>query len=170
MAQNENAPLVVVMGVSGSGKTTVGRSLAESLDVLFAEADDFHPPENVAKMRAGTALDDEDRRPWLDDIAEWLREHISDGGVITCSALKRSYRARLVSAAPQVFFVHLDGPVDLIAERMAARRGHFMPVELLRSQQDTLEPLTDGERGAVVPITGTVEETTRRALAAVRDR
>ncbi|MEU5288310.1 gluconokinase [Streptomyces sp. NPDC020755] len=170
MAQNENVPLVVVMGVSGSGKTTVGQSLAASLGVLFAEADDFHPPENVAKMRAGTALGDEDRRPWLDVIAGWLREHTSDGGVITCSALKRSYRDRLVSAAPQVFFVHLDGPAELIAERMAARRGHFMPVELLRSQLDALEPLTDEERGAIVPITGTVEETTHSALAAVRDR
>ncbi|WDG27349.1 gluconokinase [Streptomyces sp. CA-278952] len=170
MAQNENVPLVVVMGVSGSGKTTVGQSLAASLGVLFAEADDFHPPENVAKMRAGTALSDEDRRPWLDVIAGWLREHTSDGGVITCSALKRSYRDRLVSAAPQVFFVHLDGPAELIAERMAARRGHFMPVELLRSQLDALEPLTDEERGAIVPITGTVEETTHSALAAVRDR
>ncbi|MFE9698229.1 gluconokinase [Streptomyces sp. NPDC006270] len=170
MAQDEKAPLVVVMGVSGSGKTTVGQYLAETLGVVFAEADDFHPPENVAKMRGGTALGDEDRHPWLDVVAEWLREHTLDGGVITCSALKRSYRDRLVSAAPQVFFVHLDGPAELIAERMAARRGHFMPVELLRSQVDALEPLTVDERGAVVPTTGTVEETTHSALAAVRDR
>ncbi|MEU2824580.1 gluconokinase [Streptomyces sp. 35M1] len=170
MAQNGNAPLVVVMGVSGSGKTTVGQSLAEALGVLFAEADDFHPPENLAKMRAGIALSDEDRRPWLDVIAGWLRENAPVGGVVTCSALKRSYRDRLVSAAPRVFFVHLDGPAELIAERMAARRGHFMPLALLRSQLDALEPLTDKERGAIVPITGTVEETTYSALAAVRDR
>jgi gluconokinase len=170
MAHNENVPLVVVMGVSGSGKTTVGQSLAGALSVPFGEADDFHPAENMAKMRAGTALGDEDRRPWLDVIAGWLQEHTSDGGVITCSALKRSYRDRLVSAAPRVFFVHLDGPAELIAERMAARRGHFMPIELLRSQLDALEPLTDEERGAIVPITGTVEETTRSALAAVRER
>ncbi|MFF8386548.1 gluconokinase [Streptomyces kanasensis] len=168
MVWDEGAPLVVVMGVSGSGKTTVGQSLARSLEVPFAEADDFHPPENVAKMRAGVALDDADRGPWLDTIAQWLHDQREHGGVITCSALKRRYRDRLVSAAPSVFFVHLHGSAELIAERMAARRGHFMPVSLLRSQLDTLEPLAAGERGARVPISGTAEETSRKALAAVR--
>jgi gluconokinase len=148
----------------------VGQSLAQSLRLPFAEADDFHSAENVAKMRAGRALDDEDRHPWLDAIAAWLREHVPGGGVITCSALKRSYRDRLASVSPQVFFIHLHGPAELIAERMAARRGHFMPVGLLQSQLDALEPLADGERGARVPITGTAEETARSALAAVRDR
>ncbi|MDL5205894.1 gluconokinase [Streptomyces sp. ALI-76-A] len=169
MVREENAPLVVVMGVSGSGKTTVGQSLAQLLHVPFAEADDLHSPENVAKMRAGKALDDEDRRPWLDAIAAWLLKHDSGGGVITCSALRRSYRERLASASSRVFFVHLHGPAELIAERMAARRGHFMPVELLQSQLDALEPLTAEERGAVVPITGTAEEITHLALTAVRD-
>jgi gluconokinase len=144
--------------------------LAQSLNVPFAEADDFHPPGNVAKMRAGTALDDEDRRPWLDVIADWLSAHVTSGGVITCSALRQRYRDRLASVSPQVFFLHLDGPAELIAERMAARRGHFMPVSLLRSQMDALEPLSGEERGAVVPVTGTVDETSRLALSAVRDR
>ncbi|MEV6961688.1 gluconokinase [Streptomyces sp. NPDC051207] len=170
MAQDEDAPLVVVMGVSGSGKTTVGMSLAQSLDVPFAEADDFHPPGNVAKMRDGIALNDKDRGPWLDVIAEWLLEQRPRGGVITCSALKRRYRDRLASTSPSVFFVHLHGSAELIAERMAARRGHFMPVSLLQSQLDTLEPLAADEQGALVPISGTVEETTRLALAAVRQR
>lgn len=158
------------MGVSGSGKSTVGRSLAQSLDVPFAEADDLHPPENIEKMRTGSALDDEDRRPWLEAVADWLSAHVSGGGVITCSALRRRYRDRLASVSPRVLFVHLDGPAELIAERMTARRGHFMPVSLLRSQLDALEPLSAEERGVVVPITGTAEETTRRALAAARDR
>ncbi|GAA2499775.1 gluconokinase [Streptomyces gobitricini] len=160
----------MVMGVSGSGKTTVGQSLAQSLDVPFAEADDFHPPENVAKMRAGIALDDEDRAPWLVTIAEWLLEQRPRGGVITCSALKRRYRERLAAAAPSVFFIHLHGSAELIARRINARRGHFMPVSLLQSQLDTLEPLAADERGALVPVSGTVEETTRLALAAVRQR
>ncbi|WP_228982071.1 gluconokinase [Streptomyces sp. DH12] len=168
MVWEEDAPLVVVMGVSGTGKTTIGQSLARSLEVPFAEADDFHPPENVAKMRAGIPLDDEDRGPWLDTIARWLRDRRGRGGVITCSALKRRYRDRLVSAAPSVFFVHLHGSAELIAERMAARRGHFMPLSLLRSQLDALEPLAATERGARVPVDGTVEETTRKAVTAVR--
>ncbi len=156
------------MGVSGSGKTTVGQSLAQSLGVPFAEADDFHSPGNVAKMRAGIPLDDEDRAPWLDAIAKWLLEHGRQGGVITCSALKRCYRERLVSASPSVFFIHLHGSAKLIAERMAARRGHFMPVSLLQSQLDALEPLAAGEQGALIPISGTVDETTQLALAAVQ--
>ncbi|MCZ9346987.1 gluconokinase [Streptomyces sp. TRM76130] len=170
MVRDENVSLLVVMGVSGSGKSTVGRSLARLLDVPFAEADDFHPPENVEKMRTGSALDDEDRRPWLEAVADWLSAHVTSGGVITCSALKRRYRDRLASVSPRVLFVHLDGPAELIAERMNARRGHFMPVSLLRSQLDALEPLSAEERGVVVSVTGTQEETTRRALAAARGR
>jgi len=160
-------PLVVVMGVSGSGKTTVGTALAERLGVPYAEADDFHPPENVAKMASGVPLDDEDRRPWLDAIAAWLAERGERGGVVTCSALRRRYRDRLRRAAPEVFFLHLDGSPELIAERLAARRGHFMPPELLRSQFETLEPLEPGEKGAAVAIDGPVEEVVERARAAV---
>ncbi|HZG02463.1 MAG TPA: gluconokinase [Streptomyces sp.] len=155
------------MGVSGSGKTTVGTALAERLGVPYAEADDFHPPENVAKMASGVPLDDEDRRPWLDAIAAWLAERGGRGGVVTCSALRRRYRDRLRRAAPEVFFLHLDGSPELIAERLAARRGHFMPPELLRSQFETLEPLEPGEKGAAVAIDGPVEEVVERARAAV---
>ncbi|WP_344322138.1 gluconokinase [Streptomyces macrosporus] len=155
------------MGVSGSGKTTVGTALAERLGVPYAEADDFHPPENVAKMASGVPLTDEDRRPWLDAIAGWLEDRGEGGGVVTCSALRRRYRDRLRRAAPELFFVHLDGSPELIAGRMAARKGHFMPPALLRSQIETLEPLEPDERGAVVPIDGTPEETVALACAAV---
>ncbi|MFF6914199.1 gluconokinase, GntK/IdnK-type [Streptomyces sp. NPDC012466] len=161
------APLVVVMGVSGSGKTTVGRSLARRLGVPYAEGDDFHPPHNVAKMRAGHPLDDEDRRPWLEEIARWLAGHADSGGVVTCSALKRRYRDRLVSAAPRTFFLHLDGSPELIAARITARRGHFMAPELLRSQFADLEPMGEDEAGAAIPIDGTPEETAALAHAAV---
>ncbi|MEE1929225.1 gluconokinase [Streptomyces sp. TRM 70351] len=160
--------LVVVMGVSGSGKTTVGTLLAERLAVPYADADEFHPPENVAKMAAGTPLDDADREPWLDAIGAWLAgraEHA--GGVVTCSALKRGYRDRLRAAAPGAFFVHLDGSPELIADRLSGRRGHFMPSSLLRSQFDTLEPLAGDEPGAAVSIEGSAEDTVERALAAV---
>ncbi|MGP3925652.1 gluconokinase [Streptomyces sp. 8N616] len=159
------APLVVVMGVSGAGKTTIGERLADRLGVPYAEADDFHPPENVAKMSAGTPLDDADRLPWLDAIGVWLADHTSGGGVVGCSALKRAYRDRLAQAAPAAFFVHLSGSFELIAHRLADRRNHFMPARLLRSQFADLEPLEEDENGAVVPIDGTPEETTDRALA-----
>ncbi|WP_093798539.1 gluconokinase [Streptomyces sp. Wb2n-11] len=164
------APLIVVMGVSGSGKTTVGRAIAQRLAVPYAEADDFHSPRNVAKMRAGAPLDDEDRRPWLDAIAAWLAEHAGRGGVVTCSALRRRYRDRLAAVSPEVFFLHLDGSAELIAGRLAERKGHFMPTSLLQSQIDALEPLEADEPGAAVSIDGTPEQTTALALAAVEDR
>ncbi|SEQ88044.1 gluconokinase [Streptomyces radiopugnans] len=161
------SPLVVVMGVSGSGKTTVGTALAERLGVPYAEADDFHPPENVAKMASGVPLTDEDRAPWLDAIAAWLKAQDGEGGVVTCSALKRAYRDRLRRAAPEVFFLHLDGSPELIGERLSGRTGHFMPSALLRSQFETLEALDADEAGAVVPIDGTPQEVTELAVAAV---
>ncbi|GAA3652734.1 gluconokinase [Streptomyces chitinivorans] len=161
------SPLVVVMGVSGSGKTTVGTALAERLGVPYAEADDFHPPENVAKMASGVPLTDTDRTPWLDAIAAWLKAQGADGGVVTCSALKRVYRDRLRRAAPDVFFLHLDGSPELIGERLSGRTGHFMPSALLKSQFETLEALDADEAGAVVPIDGTPDEVTELAVAAV---
>ncbi|MEU0084664.1 gluconokinase [Streptomyces sp. NPDC006274] len=165
-----SAPLIVVTGVSGSGKTTIGQKLAGRLAVPYAEADDFHSPHNVAKMRAGVPLDDEDRRPWLDAIAAWLAGHADHGGVVTCSALKRGYRDRLAAASPDAFFLHLDGSAELIAGRLAAREGHFMPASLLRSQIDALEPLGPDESGAAIAIDGTPEETAALAYAAVMDR
>lgn len=160
-------PLVVVMGVSGSGKSTVGERVAERLGAAYAEADDFHPPENVAKMSAGTPLTDEDRRPWLDAIAGWLERHTAEGGVVGCSALRRRYRDRLRRDEPRVFFLHLHGSEELIAHRLAARKGHFMPRSLLRSQFETLEPLTQDERGATVDVAGSVDEVVARSLRAV---
>lgn len=162
-----HSPVVVVMGVSGSGKSTVGGLLAERLGVPYAEADDFHPAANIAKMSAGHPLDDTDRAPWLDAIAAWIAQRGGRGGVVSCSALRRRYRDQLRTGTPDLFFLHLDGPPELIASRLAARMQHFMPSGLLRSQFDALEPLAADEAGAVVTIEGGLRETADRALAAV---
>ncbi|WUH94282.1 gluconokinase [Streptomyces sp. NBC_00433] len=160
-------PVIVVMGVSGSGKTTVGGLLAERLGVPYAEADDFHPPANIAKMAAGHPLDDADRAPWLAAIGAWIAGRGDRGGVVSCSALRRRYRDLLRSDAPTVFFLHLDGPVELIAARLAARMQHFMPPGLLESQLEALEPLDPDEAGAVIAIDGGPQQITERALAAI---
>jgi gluconokinase len=151
--------LVVVMGVSGSGKSTVGTALAGRMGVPFADADDFHSPASVAKMRGGVALDDVDRRPWLLAIGQWLAQHRDgDGGaVVTCSALKRAYRDTLREAAPDITFLHLDGDVETVRRRVAARTGHFMPESLVQSQFDALEPLEPDERGVVIDFALPVE-------------
>ncbi|RAJ59910.1 gluconokinase [Streptomyces sp. Amel2xB2] len=166
-APDRRPPLVVVMGVSGSGKTTVGERVAGRLGVPYADADAFHPPANIRKMSAGTPLDDEDRRPWLDAIASWLAEQAPHGGVVSCSALRRRYRDRLRAGGAPLFFLHLDGSEELIARRMEARTGHFMPRTLLRSQFETLEPLEADEHGAAVSVEGAPEEVAERALEAL---
>ncbi|WP_446039270.1 gluconokinase [Streptomyces sp. SID1121] len=160
--------VVVVMGVSGTGKTTIGQLLAEALDVPYAEGDDFHPPENIAKMSAGTPLDDNDRWPWLDAVGAWAAGRAGQGGVVAASSLKRSYRDRLRVAAPDLVFVHLAGDRALIEKRMAARKGHFMPTALLDSQFATLQPLEDDEAGVTVEVTGTPEDIAGRAVEALR--
>ncbi len=142
---------IVVMGVSGSGKSTVGSALAQRLRVPFVDADALHPPANIAKMAAGEPLDDDDRRPWLDLVGEWLAGHRS-GGVASCSALKRAYRDRLRAHCPRVEFLHLSGSPELIGHRLAARTGHFMPVALLGSQFEALEPLGRDEAGVTVDV------------------
>ncbi len=142
---------VVVMGVSGSGKSTVGAALAQRLRVPFADADDFHPAANIAKMSAGHPLDDDDRRPWLEAIGQWLAEH-DGGGVMSCSALKRSYRDQLRRHCPDVGFLHLSGTPEVIGRRQASRPGHFMPASLLQSQFDILEPLGPDERGVAIDV------------------
>ncbi len=161
-------PLVVAMGVSGSGKTTVGAALAERLQVPFADADDFHPPQNIAKMAAGIPLDDADRGPWLQTIAAWLGEHADTGGVASCSALKRSYRDILTSVAPHAVFVHLHGDRDVLAARVAGRPGHFMPSALIDSQLDTLEPLQPDESGVVLDVRDPPQELVSQAVSWLR--
>src|SRR3954469_16372143 len=137
---------LVVMGVSGSGKSTVGAALAQRLRVPFADADDFHPAANIAKMTAGHPLDDHDRHPWLEAIGRWLAEH-PDGGVMSCSALKRRYRDQLRHHAGTVVFLLLHGTPEVIRTRQASRPGHFMPASLLSSQFATLEILAPDEHG-----------------------
>ena len=150
-------PALVVMGVSGSGKSTVGAALAQRLGVPFEDADDLHPRANIAKMSAGEALDDEDRYPWLEIIGEWLAVHSDGGGVMSCSALKRKYRDQLRQHAPGLAFVHLEGSHETIARRQASRPGHFMPASLLASQFATLEPLEPDERGVVIDVDQSVD-------------
>jgi gluconokinase len=147
---------VVVMGVSGSGKTTVAVELARRLGWEFTEGDDHHPAANVEKMRAGTPLDDADREPWLRGLAAWIaeRERAGTSCVLTCSALKRSYRDVLRRGNASVFFAHVDVPEAVLAERLAQRTDHHMPASLLTSQLATLEPLQDDEPGITVSGTG----------------
>lgn len=143
-----------MMGVSGSGKTTVGAALAKRLGVPFRDADGFHPKANVEKMSAGVPLTDEDRWPWLDAIAAAIRETpAGEGIVVSSSALRKIYRDRILKGAVRpVTFVHLDGTKETIAPRMATRTGHFMPLSLLDSQLATLEPLGPDEPGFRVSI------------------
>ena len=143
---------IVVMGVSGSGKSTVGAALAQRLRVPFADADDFHPPANIAKMTAGQPLDDDDRYPWLEAIGTWLAERCDSGGVMSCSALRRKYRDQLRRHCQDVEFLHLAGTPEVIGKRQASRPGHFMPASLLQSQFATLEPLDADERGIAIDV------------------
>lgn len=157
--------LMVVMGVSGCGKSTVGAGLASALGGRFLDADAFHPPSNVAKMSRGEALTDADRWPWLDALAGAMAAH---AGIIVagCSALRRRYRDRLTTSAGEpVLFLHLAGSRSLIESRMAARSGHFMPLSLLDSQFATLEPLEPDETGWTVDITPPVETVIVRLAA-----
>lgn len=162
-------PVLVVMGVSGSGKSTVAKPLATRLGWPFQEGDDLHPAANVAKMAAGHPLDDADRAPWLDAIAAWIAAHLRDGtgGVVTCSALRRAYRDRLRQAGPGVTFVYLKGSRTVIGERVAQRRGHFMPAALLDSQFATLEEPASDEHAIVVDIDQPVEAQIDEIVAAV---
>jgi len=148
--------IVIVMGVVGAGKTTVGRLLAGQLEWEFADADDFHPTTNVEKIRRGVALTDSDRKPWLERLREAINQWIADGRnvVLACSALKRSYRREL-EAGPQVQFVYLKGSPALIAERLRARHGHFAGEEILASQFADLE---EPEAAVVVKIDSTPEQ------------
>jgi len=159
--------MVLVMGVSGSGKSSVGVALAERLGVPFLEGDSLHPAANVAKMAAGLPLDDADRAPWLAAIATWVEDRAD--GVVACSALKRAYRDRLREAAPGMRIVALLPPPDVLAERLGHRRGHFMPGSLLASQLATLEEPGDDEDAIVVtkdePLSATIVSAVARLRA-----
>ena len=159
---------IVAMGVSASGKSSLGEALAEALGCPFLEGDDEHPPANVAKMKAGIPLTDEDRAPWLARIAAWLGDHDGCWAVASCSALRRAYRDRLRAGAPHVAFVLMDVDRDTLAERLRGRPGHFMPPELLDSQLATLErPLPD-ERVLILDATRPRDVNRDEALGWVR--
>jgi gluconokinase len=161
------AQVLVVMGVSGSGKSTVAALIAEKLGWIFVDGDSFHTPEHVAKMRAGHALDDEDRAPWLARIAVWIRHRLEAGesGVVVCSALRRAYRDVLTGGNPRVRVVFLDGDQALIAGRLVARQRHFMSPRLLDSQFATLEPPGPDEHPITVGITEPPERIADRVVA-----
>lgn len=160
---------VVVMGVSGCGKTIVAERLSERIGLAFAEGDAHHPQANVDKMASGRPLTDEDRRPWLEALVAWTRERQSEGisTVLSCSALRRGYRDVLREADPETFFVHLHADFDVLAERMR-HRAHFMPVSLLESQFDTLEPLEEGELGVRIDVARPVDDVVVAAVTAIR--
>lgn len=154
---------LVVMGVAGSGKTTVAELLARQFGWQEAEADNFHSEANVAKMHDGIPLTDEDREPWLVTLRDWINSR-PGSVVLTCSALKRSYRDVLRTSDADVKFLHLDGDAALIKERMGGRRGHFMPMSLLDSQLATLEPLQPGEPGIAIDIDQPPEQIVAEAV------
>lgn len=177
MQAPRSAPIVVVMGVSGAGKTAVGAALAHRLGWRFQEGDALHPPENVAKMRAGIPLDDADRAPWLRAVAAGIDEWRERGeaGVVTCSALKRKYRDMILGDRPGgkrtgVGLVYLTAPPALIAERLAGRHGHFMPASLLDSQFAALEPPGPDENALTVAVDAPVETIVERIIAALISR
>jgi carbohydrate kinase (thermoresistant glucokinase family) len=165
-------PVVVVMGVCGSGKTVIGRLLAARLGCDFLDGDDFHPPANVEKMRSGTPLADADRWPWLDRLATEIGARLADGrgGVVACSALARRYRDRLGIARPSVTLVHLDGDRDLLARRLAARQGHFMPATLLDSQLAALERPMPDEHALVLNVAEAPDAIAERIATAIARR
>lgn len=169
MAMPPQPFILVVMGVSGAGKTTLGTALAQALKVPFQEGDALHPPANVAKMKAGQALSDADRAPWLARIKEWIDTRLDHGqsGIVACSALKRAYRDTLRAGRANVVFVYIDGDAALIRQRLADRKGHFMPAALLASQFATLEPPAADEHPITVSAADTPEAQTQKALAAL---
>jgi gluconokinase len=152
------------MGVAGSGKTTIGRLLAQRLGAPFADADDFHSEQARLAMAAGRPLTDADRVPWLQRLADWLSHH--PDGVLACSALKRAYRDALRKGAPDLFLIHLAGSSDVAAGRVGKRQGHYMPVSLVTSQYETLEPLEPDEGGVVIDFTDDPAAIVERILAA----
>lgn len=168
MSSPARLPVVlVIMGVSGAGKSTAGENLAAEFGWPFRDADSFHPPENVRKMSAGIPLDDDDRWPWLAAIAAWIDERRANGqhGIVTCSALKRRYRDRLLAGRDDVRLVYLSGDIELIADRMGRRKNHFMPPALLESQFAALEEPAEDENPLIVSIHTTPRRVAEQILA-----
>lgn len=161
---------LVVMGVSGAGKSTIGALVADALGIEFIDGDSLHPLTNVQKMAAGHPLNDEDRWPWLQRVGTALAESSRAGLAVACSALKRSYRDMIRTEAPGTIFLHLDGSKATLARRLQGRSEHFMPTSLLDSQLETLEPLDPEEHGIVVDIAQPVEDVVADAVARVRAR
>ncbi len=161
--------VIVLMGVAGAGKSTVGEALSAALGWPFRDADSFHPPANVEKMSRGLPLDDADRAPWLAAIARWIDGRLAAGepGIVSCSALKRAYRQRIIGARDGVRLVYLAGDRELIAGRLAARKGHFMPASLLDSQLATLEEPGPEERPIVVSVLPPPSEVAGAVIAAL---
>jgi len=160
-------PPIVVMGVQGAGKSTIGTLLAERLGVGFVDGDRLHSEDNVAKMASGIALTDAERLPWLREVGRVLAERRDQSIVVVCSALKRSYRDLLRESVPDLFVVDPEGPMELVAERISARQHEYMPAELLQSQYDTLEPLQHDEAGIIVDISKTPPEMIDSIVAAL---
>jgi gluconokinase len=156
-----------VMGVSGCGKTTVGEGIAEVMGWRFAEGDSYHPRANIDKMASGTPLTDDDRWPWLERLADWVRQQQDAGrsSVLSCSALRRSYRDVLRSGAPDVRFVHLHGDRSVLEDRLSVRAGHFFPATLLDTQLATLETLGADEAGVVVDLDLTPQQQVDAAIS-----
>ncbi|WP_334152147.1 gluconokinase [Microbacterium sp.] len=163
-----SGPLIVVMGVSGCGKSTVGEALSARLCLPFQDADDLHPHANLDRMSRGIPLTDDDRRPWLRAVGEELRRHRPSGLVMACSALRVAYRDALRTQAPDVFFLHLTVTRGVLAARMVTRGDHFMPLALLDSQLDTLEPLAPHEQGLAVNATQRIDRIIGLAQSAIR--
>ncbi|WP_125609546.1 gluconokinase [Specibacter cremeus] len=161
-------PRVVVMGVSGSGKSTIGALVADAMNAPFLDGDSLHPLANIQKMAAGTPLTDEDRWPWLSIIGDELAGAGPAGVVIACSALRRSYRDAIRAKAPDTIFLHLDGTVEVLGARLEGRSGHFMPPALLESQLATLEPLQPDETAVVVDIAAGVTAILDESVARIR--
>lgn len=164
------ACVLIVMGVSGVGKSTIAEALNAHLHWRFQEGDDLHPPANVRKMHAGVPLDDDDRQPWLEAVRRWIDARLvaHEAGMITCSALKRRYRDALGADRPGVRLLYLQADRHVLEERLRHRTGHFMPPSLLESQLATLEAPSDDERPVIVNVHGTLEPTVDAALAALR--
>jgi len=161
---------VVAMGVSGTGKSTVAAAVATELGLELVEGDDHHPDTNRKKMADGIPLTDADRLPWLRKLAALVERKQAEGTptVLSCSALRRSYRDVLRAGAAEIFFLHLHADFDVLLERMGERKGHFMPASLLQSQFDTLEPLGPDESGTMIDVTPSVAEVTAKAVRAIR--